>query len=137
LVAIVDWLATQREAATLAVGFFGASTGGGAALAAAAVRPGRVAAVVSRGGRPDMAGRGLLHVSAPTLLIVGGKDTDVIELNRSAMARMRCASSLQIVPGATHLFEEPGALEIVAASAARWFQEHATSNPAVQASKAV
>jgi dienelactone hydrolase len=126
LVQIVDWLAKQPEVATLPVGLFGASTGGGAALAAAAARPARVEAVVSRGGRPDMSGRALLHVSAPTLLIVGGNDTDVIELNRFAMGLMRCTASLQIVPGATHLFEEPGALETVATSAARWFQEHAT-----------
>ena len=136
LVDIVDWLATQPEVAALPIGLFGASTGGGAALSAAAARPKRVAAVVSRGGRPDLAGRALSHVLVPTLLIVGGNDTAVIEFNRAAMARMRGPVSLEIVPGATHLFEEPGALETVAALAARWFQEHAAT-PRGETSKAV
>lgn len=137
LVEIIDWLATRPEVAALPIGLFGASTGGGAALAAAAERPTRVAAVVSRGGRPDMAGRALGHVTAPTLLIVGGQDTAVIELNRVAMARMRGTVSLEIVPGATHLFEEPGTLETVAALASRWFQEHVSSNHNRETSKAV
>jgi dienelactone hydrolase len=136
LVAIIDWLATQPEVAALPIGLFGASTGGGAALSAAAARPKRVAAVVSRGGRPDMAGRALPHVLVPTLLIVGGEDTAVIEFNREAMARMRGPVSLEVVPGATHLFEEPGALEIVAALAARWFKDHAATRGG-ETSKAV
>ncbi len=137
LVGIIDWLATQPDVASLPVGLFGASTGGGAALSAAAARPRRVAAVVSRGGRPDMAGRALRHVSAATLLIVGGDDAQVIELNRGAMAQMHGSVSLEIVPGATHLFEEPGTLEAVAALAARWFQQHAASRHRSEASRAV
>jgi putative phosphoribosyl transferase len=136
LVGIIDWLATQPEVAALPIGLFGASTGGGAALSAAAARPKRVAAVVSRGGRPDMAGRALPHVLVPTLLIVGGEDTAVVEFNHEAMARMRGPVSLEIVPGATHLFEEAGALETVAALAARWFQEHAAARGG-ETSKAV
>ena len=124
LVSIVDWLRVQPDTARLPIGFFGASTGGGAALMAAAARPGEVAAVVSRGGRPDLAGAALPKVAAPTLLIVGGHDEPVIEMNRDAMAQMRCDVALDIVPGATHLFEEPGTLERVAALAADWFDKH-------------
>ncbi len=121
---IVDWLKQQPQTRTLAIGLFGASTGGGAALRTAAVRPAAIAAVVSRGGRPDLAGDALPKVTAPTLLVVGGDDTPVIAMNRDAMALMRGEVSLEIVPGATHLFEEPGALERVAALAAGWFSRY-------------
>jgi dienelactone hydrolase len=124
LLAANDWLSLQPETRDLAVGYFGASTGGGAALVAAAQRPSGVAAVVSRGGRPDLAGDALEQVRAPTLLIVGGRDAPVIDMNRGAMARMRGEVRLEIVPGATHLFEEPGTLERVAQLAADWFLEH-------------
>ena len=123
LVDIVDWLRRQPQTRALPIGLFGASTGGGAALLTAAERPDSVAAVVSRGGRPDLAGDALHRVSAPTLLIVGGDDTPVIAMNRDAMRRMRGDVSLEIVPGATHLFEEPGALERVAELAGSWFSE--------------
>jgi putative phosphoribosyl transferase len=123
LVASIDWLASDPDTRDLPVGLFGASTGGGAALVAAAMRPARVEAVVSRGGRPDLAGDALPAVRAPTLLIVGGDDDLVIELNRKAMAQMRCDVHLEIVPRASHLFEEPGALEQVAALALEWFQQ--------------
>jgi dienelactone hydrolase len=124
LVTIVDWLGGRRETGALPIGLFGASTGGGAALIAAATRPRAVAAVVSRGGRPDLAGASLAHVTAPTLLIVGGLDLPVIQLNRQAMAQMRAAVRLEIVPGATHLFEEPGTLERVAELSGDWFTRH-------------
>ena len=127
LVTIVDWLRGRPETAALPIGLFGASTGGAAALVAAAMRPHEVAAVVSRGGRPDLAGGALPRVSAPTLLIVGGLDTPVIEMNRTALAQMRGDVRLDIVPGATHLFEEPGALGRVAALAAEWFSRHLES----------
>jgi putative phosphoribosyl transferase len=118
-----NWLARETETRDLTVGYFGASTGGGAALVAAAERPEAVGAVVSRGGRPDLAGEAALaRVKAPTLLIVGGADTEVIALNRQAMARMTAQASLEIVPGASHLFEEPGALEDVARLAREWFE---------------
>jgi len=129
LVAIVDWLKRNASTATLPIGMFGASTGGGAALMTAAARPADVAAVVSRGGRPDLAGDALGKVRAPTLLIVGGEDVPVIAMNKEAMRRMQNAVSLDIVPGATHLFEEPGALERVAALAAAWFEGHLTRDP--------
>lgn len=116
-----DWLGSQPETRRLAVGCFGASTGGGAALVAAAHRPERIAAVVSRGGRPDLAGASLRAVRAPTLLIVGSLDTVVIGMNRDAMRQMSCPAQLEIVPGATHLFEEPGTLERVARLARDWF----------------
>lgn len=115
------WLGERPETTSLRIGYFGASTGGGAALVAAARDPGRVGAVVSRGGRPDLAGDFLEKVRAPTLLIVGGLDAPVIRMNREAMARLRCEKRLEIVPGATHLFEEPGALEAAAGLAAEWF----------------
>jgi putative phosphoribosyl transferase len=119
--AAVDWLADRQETRGLRVGLFGASTGGGAALVAAARDPDQVGAVVSRGGRPDLAGDALPRVRAPTLLIVGGRDTPVIELNERAVAQMRAEVRLEIVPGASHLFEEPGALERVAELASGWF----------------
>ena len=124
LVGTVDWLAEQPEVGHLPIGFFGASTGGGAALVAAAEVPDRIAAVVSRGGRPDLAGDALPHVKAPTLLIVGGADIPVIEMNREALARMSCPRELTIVPGASHLFEEAGKLEKVAELALGWFAKH-------------
>lgn len=108
----------------LKVGYFGSSTGGGAALVAAAELGDSVGAVVSRGGRPDLAGEALPQVKSPTLLIVGGLDYPVIEMNQEALARMRCEKELKIVPGATHLFEEPGTLQEVARLAADWFQRH-------------
>jgi putative phosphoribosyl transferase len=124
LLAAADWLASQSSTAGLRLGYFGASTGAGAALQAAARAPGSVAAVVSRGGRPDLAGPFLPDVTAPTLLIVGGYDFRVIDMNREALARLRCPKEMVIVPGATHLFEEPGTLEQVADLALRWFQQY-------------
>jgi putative phosphoribosyl transferase len=121
LVDAMDWLTHQELTRELPVGLFGASTGGGAALMAAARRPKRAHAVVSRGGRPDLAHDELAIVRAPTLLIVGGNDEIVIGLNQQAMAQMRGVVRLEIVPGATHLFEEPGALDTVANRARRWF----------------
>ncbi|MBN9518068.1 dienelactone hydrolase family protein [bacterium] len=122
LVGATDWLAADPRTADLSVGYFGASTGGGAALVAAARRPARVAAVVSRGGRPDLAGDALPRVTAPTLLIVGGDDEPVIEMNEWALARLGApVKRLEIVPGASHLFEEPGTLNEVARLAADWF----------------
>lgn len=119
-----DWLAKNALTAELRIGYFGASTGAGAALIAAAERSEEIGAVVSRGGRPDLAGEALGHVLAPTLLIVGGDDEPVIELNDIAMRQLRCDKQLEIVPNATHLFEEPGALEEVARLAAAWFACH-------------
>jgi dienelactone hydrolase len=119
-----EWARGEAELADLAIGYFGASTGAGAALIAAADRPAGVGAIVSRGGRPDLAGAALERVRAPTLLIVGGEDRTVIEMNREAMAQMPGEVRLEIVPGATHLFEEPGTLEQVARLAAAWFTEH-------------
>jgi putative phosphoribosyl transferase len=124
LVAACDWALRDTATGTLAVGLFGASTGGGAALVAAAERPDLVRAVVSRGGRPDLAGDALQHVRAPTLLIVGGSDDVVLRLNQEALARMSAAVELRVVPGATHLFEEPGALEVVATHAGDWFERY-------------
>lgn len=121
LIAISDWVVRHPEVPGLKLGLFGASTGAGAALVAAAERPELVHAVVSRGGRPDLAGRALAWVKAPTLLIVGGADEVVIDLNRKAMARMVCETQLDIVPGASHLFEEPGTLSVVARLAREWF----------------
>jgi dienelactone hydrolase len=124
LVGATDWLGRERETAGLAVGYFGASTGAGAALVAAAERP-HVGAVVSRGGRPDLAGPALPRVQCPTLLIVGGDDTPVIGLNREALQHLAAAEKqLVIVPQATHLFEEPGALEELARLASEWFTQH-------------
>jgi dienelactone hydrolase len=122
--AMTDWLAGHRPTAGLPVGLFGASTGAAAALVAAAARPDSVAAVVSRGGRPDLAGDYLRSVRQPTLLIVGALDTVVIELNRKAMQELSGEAHLEIVAGASHLFEEPGALEQVARLAQEWFTRH-------------
>jgi len=124
LVGITDWLVKEPDAQPLRIGYFGASTGAAAALVAAAERPKMVRAVVSRGGRPDLAGPALAHVEAPTLLIVGGNDLLVIELNRAALAQLRSEKRLVIVPGATHLFEEPGALDEVARLAREWFERY-------------
>jgi putative phosphoribosyl transferase len=124
LVDAVNWLADADETRHLRVGYFGASTGGGAALVAAARLKQVIGAVVSRGGRPDLAGAVLPHVVSPTLLIVGGRDTTVIQLNEVAYAQLRCQKALEIVPRATHLFEEPEALEQVAQLAIGWFQQH-------------
>jgi dienelactone hydrolase len=124
LLAAADWLAAEPLTGRLRLGFFGASTGGGAALVAAARRPAAVGAVVSRGGRPDLAGDALPLVQAPTLLIVGGADDVVLQLNEMALRRLRCVKALEVVPGATHLFPEPGALEEVARLAAAWFVRH-------------
>ncbi|WP_446218065.1 dienelactone hydrolase family protein [Micromonospora sp. IBHARD004] len=121
LAAIVDWMATDPDLGPLPVGLFGASTGAAAALVAAAARPDRVRAVVSRGGRPDLAGPALSAVRAPTLLLVGGLDEQVIVLNEQAQAQLGDVAELRIVPGATHLFEEPGTLDQVADHAAGWF----------------
>jgi pimeloyl-ACP methyl ester carboxylesterase len=124
LVAGVCWLSREPLVARLPVGLFGASTGAAAALAAAAQLPGRIGAIVSRGGRPDLAGAVLDRVHVPTLLIVGGLDFGVIELNQQAHARLPGPKELVIIPGATHLFPEPGALEQVIAHAGRWFEQH-------------
>lgn len=120
----LDWLAGHADTAALPTGLFGASTGAAAALCAAAERPGRVRAVVSRGGRPDLARECLAELSAPTLLIVGGNDTEVLALNRDALRAMHCRKRLEVVPGAGHLFEAPGALDAVAHLAAAWFETH-------------
>jgi pimeloyl-ACP methyl ester carboxylesterase len=119
-----DWTRGQQRLGDLPVGCFGASTGAAAALIAAADRPNAIRAVVSRGGRPDLAGAALPRVKAPTLLIVGGADTSVITMNRDAMRRMTSQVELEIIPGATHLFEEPGALERVEQLAALWFRRY-------------
>jgi dienelactone hydrolase len=127
LVHATDWLTHQSDTRRLRIGYFGASTGAAAALLAAAELPDLVGAVVSRGGRPDLAGPALPRVRAPTLLIVGGNDVQVIELNRAALAQLRCEKQLVIIPGATHLFEEPGALDEVARLAREWFRRHLVS----------
>lgn len=124
VVAAIDWAGGDPSLAELPIGCFGASTGAAAALIAAAERPARVRAVISRGGRPDLAGDALPRVQSPTLLIVGGDDEPVIDLNRVAMLRMRAPVQLEIVPGATHLFEEPGALERVSQLALDWCTRH-------------
>jgi len=124
LVDATRWAKQQDRTRDLRLGYFGSSTGAGAALVAAAEIPKDVGAVVSRGGRPDLAGDALPKVQAPTLLIVGGNDDIVIELNEMARDQMRCEVKLEIVPGATHLFEEPGALEKVARLASEWFVKH-------------
>lgn len=124
LIDVVHWVDTQPELARLPLGLFGASTGAAAALLAAAQLPRRVGAVVSRGGRPDLADGALEFVSAPTLLIVGGLDDGVIELNEQALARLRAPKAITIVPGASHLFPEPGTLDVVIEHAARWFNTH-------------
>jgi dienelactone hydrolase len=121
LEAATGWLSDSADTRSLSVGYFGASTGAAAALVAAAAMPEQVHAVVSRGGRPDLAGESLAKVRAPTLLIVGSRDVPVIPLNEDAFAQLRCAKKLEIVPGASHLFEEAGTLEVVSQLAAAWF----------------
>jgi putative phosphoribosyl transferase len=130
LIAAAGQLQREPRLARLGLGLFGASTGAAAALVAAARLGGQVGAVVSRGGRPDLAGADLPAVVAPTLLIVGGRDTVVLDLNERAAAVLRCPHRLEVVPGATHLFEEPGALEHVAGLAADWFTTHLVSHTA-------
>jgi len=132
VIAAASWLRERPATSGLAIGYFGASTGAGAALVAAAHRPELVRAVVSRGGRPDLAGDALELVRAPTLLIVGGSDELVIELNQQAMMAMQCERRLEIVPDASHLFEEPGALQHVAVLAQRWFAKHLSDNKEVE-----
>lgn len=122
LIATTEWI--RRELPSLRLGYFGSSTGAGAALVAAAVIGEAIGAVVSRGGRPDLAGAALPKVKSPTLLIVGSLDYPVIEMNEEALARLQCEKGMKIVPGATHLFEEPGTLEQVASLAAEWFSRH-------------
>lgn len=122
LLGVTDWY--QEQEASLSIGYFGSSTGAAAALVAEAQAAVPIRAIVSRGGRPDLAGAALPKVKAPTLLIVGGNDTAVIRMNREAYEQMRCPKELQLVPGATHLFEEPGTLEQVAQTAAEWFERH-------------
>jgi len=128
LTAATEWLGTRSDTASCRIGYFGASTGAGAALWAAADAGPRISAVVSRGGRPDLAGRRLAQVQAPTLLIVGSRDQTVLELNRRAQAQLRCANRLTIVEGATHLFEEPGTLAEAAMCARDWFVDHLLSS---------
>ena len=127
LIAAVDWARNSPSVALLSIGLFGASTGAAAALIAAERRPAMIGAVVSRGGRTDLAQESLELVTAPTLFIVGGRDEVVIELNRKSLAHLKGPKEMEIVPGATHLFEEPGALEHVARSARDWFGRYLTS----------
>jgi putative phosphoribosyl transferase len=124
LIAATDWLGENDTTRKLSIGYFGASTGAAAALIAAAEKPEVITAVVSRGGRPDLAGRALWRVQAPTLLIVGGNDFQVIRINQQALTELKAEKELVIIPGASHLFEEPGALEEVARLAASWFTSH-------------
>jgi putative phosphoribosyl transferase len=131
LLAGTRWIAAQPETGQFHIGYFGASTGAGAALRAAAESERRIDAVVSRGGRPDLAGEHLSSVTSPTLLIVGGEDRDVLELNRVAAAQMRCEHRISVVPGASHLFEEPGALDQAASLARDWFVQHLLGADAV------
>lgn len=133
LVAAMEWLARDPATGRLPLGIFGASTGSAAALIAAALRPARVEAIVSRGGRPDLADRSLRGVLAPTLLVVGGADLQVLEFNRRAAGRLACTHELAVVAGATHLFEEPGALEQVARLARNWFERYLVEHPALAA----
>ena len=130
VIAAADWVQARADLRHLPIAFFGASTGAAAALIAAAARPAVTRAVISRGGRPDLAEDALPNVQAPTLLIVGGNDVPVIEMNRDAMRQMKAPVKLEIVPGATHLFEEPGALEQVARLAADWCHRHLNGSPA-------
>jgi putative phosphoribosyl transferase len=129
LAAAVAWISREQETRALPLGLFGSSTGAAAALVTAAREPDRIAAVVSRGGRADLAADSLSQVSAPTLLIVGGADEVVLDLNRKALEILRGEKRLSVVPGATHLFEEPGALEVVANLAAHWFADHVSPRP--------
>jgi putative phosphoribosyl transferase len=124
LAVVTEQIADDPHSRNLGIGYFGASTGGAAALRAAAVLGSTVGAVVSRGGRPDLAGQALAYVKAPTLLIVGERDEDVLRLNEQAFEKLQCKKSLAVVPHATHLFQEPGALEEVARLAANWFRKH-------------
>jgi pimeloyl-ACP methyl ester carboxylesterase len=124
VIGLIDWLGGQPPTRSLPAGVFGASTGAAAALVAAAARPDHVHAVVSRGGRPDLAGPALLQVAAPTLLVVGERDIPIVELNEQARNAMTVTAELRIVPGATHLFEEPGTLQTVAEEAGTWFATH-------------
>lgn len=124
LVGATDWVKKRRDTSHFKIGYFGASTGAAAALVAAVERPDLVGAIVSRGGRPDLAGEALPRVKAPTLLVVGSKDRPVIEMNQQALALLRAEKKLAIVPGASHLFEEPGTLEEAARLAAEWFTDH-------------
>jgi len=126
---VTDWLASEPATATMSIGYFGASTGAAAALIAAADRPQTVRAIVSRGGRPDLAMSVLPSIRQPTLLIVGGADEVVIDLNRRALASLGGIMRMVIVPGATHLFEEPGALEQVAVEASEWFRQYLVEQP--------
>ena len=129
----VDWAGRQQALAHLPLGLFGASTGAAAALTTSVLRPQRIHAIVSRGGRPDLAAAVLPSVTAPTLMIVGGADLDVLDLNQQAIARMRAPVRLKVIPGATHLFEEPGTLDRVALLAAQWFRDHAPTALGLQA----
>jgi putative phosphoribosyl transferase len=129
LLAATRWMGTWPDYGSFPVGFFGASTGAAAALVASARLPADVSAVVSRGGRPDLAGAALDSVTCPTLLLVGGEDAEALELNREADRRLHCERRLDVVPGAGHLFEEPGALERVADLAAEWFSKHLGEAP--------
>lgn len=133
LMGATEWLQQEPDTRSLRIGYFGASTGAGAALVAAGQHPERVSAVVSRGGRPDLAGQYLSRVTAPTLLIVGGDDAPVITLNEAALAQLECPKELVIVPGATHLFEEPGTLEVVARLAAEWFTRYLAATRSARA----
>jgi putative phosphoribosyl transferase len=126
LTAATEWIEVEPATRGLPMGYFGASTGGGAALVAAAEKGDRISAVVSRGGRPDLAGEALARVRSPTLLLVGGRDPLVLQLNQAALARLTTTAQLEVVPGATHLFEEPGALETVAGLAREWFKRYLT-----------
>jgi putative phosphoribosyl transferase len=128
LLEVTRWARQEPELDRLGIGYFGASTGAAAALIAAADEPGYVDAIVSRGGRPDLAADRLPAVRAPTLLIVGGADPEVLRLNRWALAMLQAPAALEVIPGATHLFEEPGALERVAELSARWFTQHLTTH---------
>jgi len=129
LIAATRWAQARPATSELSFGYFGASTGAGAALVAAASLGNAIRAVVSRGGRPDLAGEALRKVTSSTLLIVGGEVRVVIQLNKQAYEELQCEKDFQLVPGATHLFEEPGALEIVAALATKWFADHLNSHP--------
>ncbi len=124
LALVTDWSRRQPSLAALPIGYFGASTGAAAALIAAAAAPSRIAAIVSRGGRPDLAGAALADVRVPTLLLVGSRDTHVLAANRAALARLRVPKELVVVPGASHLFQEPGTLDDVVRHALRWFAMH-------------
>jgi putative phosphoribosyl transferase len=135
LIAVTEWLSNTSQAQSLSLGYFGASTGAAAALLAASLKPDLIRAIVSRGGRPDLAGAALPKVKAPTLLIVGGDDLPVIGMNQKAMERLKTEKEMMIVPGASHLFEEPGTLEEVARLAARWFTKYLTVKPKTHVSR--